>query len=432
MVKAVTTKKQNDAGLDNELFDDLDLSTAEQATPSTPLTQLMDDQTGSRPVTPYPPPKAPSRPKRRTATTTSALKSYEEESSNKLVWAIVAVLVLGGGGAGAYFAGVIPGFGGKAQDVPKKDEKRAVALHSTPEGATIKVGEKTYQKQTPSIIYLPVDKSYTVSLSTKACQGEKTFMLEKGPAAHKINMTLTCSSTPPPERRDTQGTAKAPEARRNAPPAKRPTLGYVQIKCTPKGATLQIGSDTKLLCGKSSKLPLEAKSHTVKISKKGYKPYEGSLDIKAGKTSPLTIQLKRAGRKRPRGYGKVTLTSSPSTYVYYRGRKVGKTPMTRKFPATRLRITLKTPFGSKKQLRIRLRPKQSVSKKFTFAKGTMKFFIAPWGEIYINGKKIGQTPIPPQRRSEGVYKILIKKGKKRVTKSIRLYSGKTVRVNHRF
>ncbi|HAA57443.1 MAG TPA: hypothetical protein DCE42_21945, partial [Myxococcales bacterium] len=53
-------------------------------------------------------------------------------------------------------------------------------------------------------------------------------------------------------------------------------------------------------------------------------------------------------------------------------------------------------------------------------------------EIYINGKKIGQTPIPPQRRSEGVYKILIKKGKKRVTKSIRLYSGKTVRVNHRF
>jgi hypothetical protein len=62
--------------------------------------------------------------------------------------------------------------------------------------------------------------------------------------------------------------------------------------------------------------------------------------------------------------------------------------------------------------------------------GTVEFRIRPYGTIFIDGNKLGETPLPPVEMSAGHYtvKIVNTELSKTVTRSIQVSAGQTTPV----
>ncbi len=435
----MTTKKSDPKqiptdGLDDSLFADLELDTPNQPSPpSTPAEPLILESSrrdiSTQRVSP--------RVKRSQKKTTSALKVLPaEKKTNPLVWILIVLIVLTGLGGGAYFLGLIPNFSPTppAPSVtprPKAPITRQILLKTTPSMATITLNGKQLDGLTPQTLTLKSQKLYTIELSKENCQPLKfQLTLAAGQTKKIIQKSLKCEQpkapTTPAEKPE-----KAPQDR----PAPKTIggIGYIKLSCKPTFAKVQIGDNLKATCTDSAKLPFEAGEYELIIAAKGYQTHRQKLIVTAKKILNVNVNLKRTNKRRiRRGKGTLKLSSKPRAAVYWRGRKIGKTPLTYRFPAGRLRLLLKTAFGSRKTLRLRIKHKQTLTKKVIFPKGTLKFLVKPWADIYINGKKKGQTPLPPQRLPEGVYRVEMRMHKKQVKRIIRLYAGKTIRIKYTF
>ncbi|MBW2702910.1 MAG: serine/threonine protein kinase [Deltaproteobacteria bacterium] len=61
--------------------------------------------------------------------------------------------------------------------------------------------------------------------------------------------------------------------------------------------------------------------------------------------------------------------------------------------------------GSAKTLRVRVRSGRTTSKRITFGKGKLRVVAMPWANLWVDGKKKGQTPIPAIDLLEGAHKV---------------------------
>jgi serine/threonine-protein kinase len=66
--------------------------------------------------------------------------------------------------------------------------------------------------------------------------------------------------------------------------------------------------------------------------------------------------------------------------------------------------------------------------------GKVKFMIRPWGEVEVDGKVIGLTPLPVMELPSGPHKIVIRNSElgKSVTKNVTVGAGKQTDVRHDF
>ena len=82
----------------------------------------------------------------------------------------------------------------------------------------------------------------------------------------------------------------------------------------------------------------------------------------------------------------------------------------------------------------RLIAKAGKSRKvlYRFLKGKIMFYIKPWADVWVNGSKIGQTPLAPIRRFPGTYRVVLKMKKKTHATTINLNSNETYRLRYQF
>ncbi len=419
--------------------------------------------------------------------TKGALKKQPPPEKSSAKWIVLgALLLLVGGGVGAaYFLKLGP-FGGIEPSQPDtasrmevrlkpkgglklKEGEVALVIKSTPPGAHVAINLKSRGKTPLKIVlkkgetyhlmlskppnFAPLEKKFTVT-EELAKKGEISFQLispSQGPPPPS-DVQPPNGATPPgvdPKDSVKLGSMGLPPQGDIPPPADDvPSLGgnkkkmapdtekkgKVNISCTPLGAAIKIGNLPKVKC--PAILELSPGSHPVVVEKEGFVSYVGSVSIVAGKEKKLKITLKpvkKGGSKARRlGKGTVSITSTPPATVYWRGKKLGKTPLTAKLPAGRQLLILRGPGGLRKKLLVRVKPRQKISQKVTFQYGKIKFVVKPWADVWINGKKIGQTPMPPYKIREGVYTVTLKMNN--LTKKVKVVveGNKTSYVYHIF
>ncbi|MCB9639461.1 MAG: PEGA domain-containing protein [Myxococcales bacterium] len=428
-----------------ELFGDLDISTAtdnapiEVQQPVLELEQKLPDRTRTAPKAamtqhlsvPPPIPKPPS-------------------SAGKIVLVLLLLVVIGGGGtAAAYFLGFFDA--GPAPIV-----RRTVHISSTPAGALIWINDKKMPQATPIALKLVVGRKYKVRLEAKDHRPQASLLVIKDlgeKVTQKAKYVLV--KLPPPA------------VRPNIPvdprvPPKTDVFGSLEILCKTEGAQIDVKLETApstplplpdMICRREAlKVKLAPGKYSLVTSKEGFEKDERTIEVIAEQAQTLSIELqketrrrrkrrrktgpakRRGGIVRVRGAAEITINSNlPGTIVRWRGKKLGKLPLTYRFPAGPQTIMVEHPkLFSRVSKTFTVVPKTNATIPVNFKKGRIKFIIHPWADVHINGKKIGQTPIATYKAWPGVYTILLKKGDLSETKLINLKPGGTSTVRHTF
>ena len=155
-------------------------------------------------------------------------------------------------------------------------------------------------------------------------------------------------------------------------------------------------------------IKIDLGTHRILISKQGYYPINKSIKVQKNERKTLKFVLKKSE-------GTFTFTTDPAgAKVVIDNSIIGTTPITKTFK-----------FGDH-LLRIQLRGYETIDNKISFGEKTRSTFNytlqkrvikyekcsfairGGFGDIFIDGEKVGFTPIPPQKLSVGKHHIGVK------------------------
>jgi len=195
--------------------------------------------------------------------------------------------------------------------------------------------------------------------------------------------------------------------------------GEIRISSTPSGAKVSLngnymGRDTpSLLSG------LAPGTYTVNLEKEGYKAWEKEVVVRASETSDLPeVELQMA-------FGKLNLSSSPWADVYHAGKKLGTTPLAEiRFQEGTHRLVLRNPLlNIEKTITVKIvadkNEKMSID-MMEGIRGQLKINVRPWADVYIDGKRMGSTPLKPLELTVGEHTVLVKNEKLAEERSFRI------------
>ncbi|ACF14727.1 PEGA domain protein [Chloroherpeton thalassium ATCC 35110] len=203
----------------------------------------------------------------------------------------------------------------------------------------------------------------------------------------------------------------------------KPNFASLRLESEPEsGATVLLDGNPT---GKTTPCTLTevmAGEHRLKFLREWYEPTERSMTVKAGVPQTLTVRLKQA-------FGTVSVETAEGAEIRIDNKPVGTGGYTgRLLPgvytvsATKpkhedARATVEIIAGETQTLNLIPRPKY----------GTLDIASDPWeADIYIEGKKQGETPKTLKNLLEGVYEIkLTKPGYKDVVQTVQVTEGKT-------
>jgi serine/threonine-protein kinase len=140
---------------------------------------------------------------------------------------------------------------------------------------------------------------------------------------------------------------------------------------------------------------------------------------------------KKSRSKRARGG--LVLATTPPTDVYLGRRHLGRTPIeVADLPAGKLTVRLKNEkpkIGTTAELRIAAG--KTTRKHIQLDQGTLMVHVTPWAEVWVDGKKVGTTPIQPVRLYEGRHEVLLTNPKtgRSQRRTVVISAGKTARLS---
>lgn len=138
------------------------------------------------------------------------------------------------------------------------------------------------------------------------------------------------------------------------------------------------------------------------------------------------------------GYGGLFVSSQPWADVYINGDKIETTPLRRaiSLPAGNYTLKLVNPNYPPYQPQMVTIKADSVTRLNINLNSTVGFIncaTIPWGEIYINGERIGETPLRLKQVNPGLIRILIKKQNyKDIDTFYTVRAGDTLKLNYTF
>jgi hypothetical protein len=362
----------------------------------------------------------------------------------------VGILLLGGASAGVYFSGIL--------DLPPPASlptKQAVHLHTIPAGASLWVNGKLMPKKTPLSLALASGQRYNFKFELATYQSHEVHFLASS-KKEAITLSYTLKAVTPP-----------------TPPPNAAAQAHILLSCKTEGASLSLQSEQQpppalptVPCQvEPHRLSLPPGQYTLRAQKEGFQVFEQQLTLEANTEQTLAIELqpeikqrkrpiprkdekdpprkngkdpRRVAIRRPvgiplRGAAEIRLTSEPSAAVRWRGKKIGTTPLTHRFPAGNHQIIFESPkLLSHLKKEITVQPNIAQTVHAQFGKGTLRFVVRPWADVFINGKKIGQTPLPPYKTWQGIYNIELKMKDQTHRKMLNLKPNKTETIRYTF
>ncbi len=129
--------------------------------------------------------------------------------------------------------------------------------------------------------------------------------------------------------------------------------------------------------------------------------------------------------------GRLMVFSRPWVNVRIDGVSYGATPLDSpiSLKAGQHLVELSNPDGIRYREKVYVAPGKTISLKKRFGKGFLRVFVKPFGDVYVNGKKKGQTPLDgPLELYEGkhVLRVFCTKTGKEFTKTIVVRPGQTI------
>ncbi len=449
---------------EDELFGDLDLGPQADQPPPAPaaLTQVPGFETLS--VSNLEALEERQKMKNTSSSIKSALKEPPPKgpSQKMIVLVALAVLVFVGGGVGVMYSMGIGFFAETklppiAQPNPGgrdrvKKKRQLLFLGTKPKGAEVWINGVKYKSKTPVNLVLLPNRKYKFVLKFEGYLPLQKNLDVKAPQT-PISWKLELKSDP-------KKIVKRPTRDKNGE-------GYVKVTCDPMGALIKLGKSPEVKC--PATIQIEGGTHPIKVEKEGYGTYSAGVTVYPAQVITLPVKLRKLTKRemkklaqmkakeakdddddddddddkpkprrryRPRGKGTVIIACSEKATVKWkvggRWKRLGRTPLTVKLPSGNQSIRLYGPRGALREEKIRVRYKKTVSRNLSFRKGKIRFQVKPWADVWINGQKIGQTPMPPYTVREGYYKVTLTNGKNKETKRVRVKGNQTAYVFHYF
>ena len=190
---------------------------------------------------------------------------------------------------------------------------------------------------------------------------------------------------------------------------KPPLLGEIQISSDPSDAIVYLndkGLDRKTPT-RLSGLSL-GKRYKLRLKKEGYRVWEGEVSLKD--SEPL-VNLPKVTLEE--AFGKLNLSSSPWAHVYYNGRELGTTPLAEiPFQEGTHKLVLRNPLlNIEKTITVKIVADKTERISIDIMegiKGMLKINVNPWADVYVDGKKMGSTPLKPLELTVGEHEVQLK------------------------
>ncbi len=103
----------------------------------------------------------------------------------------------------------------------------------------------------------------------------------------------------------------------------------------------------------------------------------------------------------------LSLTSNAPVEVWLGPKRLGATPLSRvRVKPGRLSLRLKNPkLGLARTVKLELRRGAELSREVTFGKGELSVNVSPWADVWLDGEKLGQTPLAAREVWEGRHQL---------------------------
>ncbi len=137
---------------------------------------------------------------------------------------------------------------------------------------------------------------------------------------------------------------------------------------------------------------------------------------------------RRVRKRRVQRVGSLELSSDPPLWVFFQGRSLGETPLKGvKLPPGQHVLRLANRAAHvERTVKVTVRAGETTLKRITLEKGSLAVRATPWAEVYLEGRRLGTTPMAPFELYEGKYTLVFKNPTTGKTKSARvtIESGK--------
>lgn len=128
--------------------------------------------------------------------------------------------------------------------------------------------------------------------------------------------------------------------------------------------------------------------------------------------------------------GELRLRSDPPMQVLLGTKELGPSPLHIELPPGRHRLTLEEPdLRRRKSVSVVIRSGELTERTVSFGFGRVVVDSKPWANVYLDGIKLGQTPLPPTRLLAGRHRFQLKNPERGLSKSVELnvVAGRTTK-----
>jgi serine/threonine protein kinase len=133
--------------------------------------------------------------------------------------------------------------------------------------------------------------------------------------------------------------------------------------------------------------------------------------------------------------GRIRVTCTPRVTVFWRGRALGRTPLSATINAGRQRLSLRnSKLGIQVTRKVRVKGGGQSVLDTKIGQGVLVVKARPWAHVDLDGKRVGTTPIKPIRLYEGRHLVKLTNTDKDRIHTIKVWikPGEATKIVHRF
>jgi serine/threonine protein kinase len=354
---------------------------------------------------------------------------------------------------GLGLSAVMAGLAGGALWVLRGPATAAVVVRSTPSGATLTVDGQPHKEPTPTVLAdLEVGRTYALRAELRGYAPGVTSVVVAQGGGQEVSLTLerdiprtllVLSSTPPGARVFLDGNplegvspirisvpsdkdqhvvtfsleGHGDETRRFSLKDVRVEVAAtlsaldaeegrarLNITSTPPGAIIVVGGKPVGTAPLAGVLVTGGKAHTVAARLPGFEPQERLVDADKNATVDVAFELEKERTES----GFLTLESDVDAQVFTdKGKLLGSTPLRRvKLPAGTLTLRL---VNDKKGLdypeKVTITADREETRTVKVPSGRIKVVVESWADVYVDGIKVGTTPMAPRKVYAGRHEV---------------------------
>ena len=298
----------------------------------------------------------------------------------------------------------------------KKANKRnwgRVKIDSSPSGASIELDGQLLSQKTPANVdRVTAGANHSLRVFMQGRKDwTKSFTLKKNETL-ELSAVLEKVSVSPVKKRD----------------------AVFSLQSRPRGASFyldgrSVGSSIRLRPGKT---------YSLSATMSGYEKWSDTIRPTPGEKRRIVARLIRSSSVVSQKTARLFVDSKPWSNVFIDGKSVGQTPVTNlNISAGNHTLRLVNPdLNQTKTVSIQAKPGQTIRKRITFSTSSGKLLVRakPWADVYVDGKKIGTTPLAPKALSAGKHTVRLYNPTldQEKTKIIQIKAGKIVKVEANF